>query len=55
VQGDSIQKVYDWIRGKNADAEIARDIAIVERFPSGPHEKSLKKVEIVVITPESMS
>jgi hypothetical protein len=53
VHDESTQKVYDWINRRDKDAEMSRSEPIVDYFPNGPHEKSLGKVDIVVITPDS--
>ncbi|KAF9779327.1 hypothetical protein BJ322DRAFT_1024686 [Thelephora terrestris] len=48
----STQKIYEWINRAVEDAQIPRRNAIVELFPQGPHVKSLKMVDIVVVTPD---
>ncbi|KAF9779324.1 hypothetical protein BJ322DRAFT_1089798, partial [Thelephora terrestris] len=48
----STQKIYEWINRAAEDAQISRRDAIVESFPQGPHVKSLKMVDIVVVTPD---
>jgi len=52
---ESLQKVYEWIGNIGEDSEILRGDCIVEYFPDGPHDRALRQVDIVVITPESMS
>ena len=54
VETKSTQKVNDWIRGKDEDAELGGARPIVGYFPDGPHDASQKLVDIVVTTPASM-
>lgn len=51
----SAQTVYDWINRRSDDARIARHKPIVKYFPQGPHDRSLKMVDIVIVTPDSES
>ena len=50
-----MQEVYDWIRRKDASARIPLGSPIVKIFPQGPSEESLEMVDIVIVTPDSMS
>ena len=53
VETKSTQKAYDWIRGKDEDAELGKGHPTAESFPDGPHDASQKLVDIVVTTPAS--
>lgn len=55
VCGHSTQKVSNWISRQDNEAEIPWSRFIVQLFPDGPHDRSLGKVDIVVVTPESAS
>ena len=55
MRGESIQGAYDWIRYKDADAEIDRDSPLLDYFPNGPSEEPQKWIDIVIVTPDSMS
>ena len=50
-----MQKVYDWVREKDGGTEIPRSGPIARLFPDGPLDESEKRVDIVVVTPKSMS
>jgi len=53
LETKSMQKAYDWIRGKDEDAELGKGYPIVEFFPDGPHDPSQKLIDIVVTTTAS--
>ena len=55
VYSHSTQKAYDWIGRRDEGARIPRGDRIVRSFPHGPHAELLDKVDIVVVTPESVS
>ena len=55
VYSHSTQKAYDWISRRVDEARIPRGDHIAESFPHGPHDGSLRKVDIVVVTPERES
>ena len=53
--GESTQKFSDWIHSKPEDDEIPWDEPLADFFPNGPHDKSKRLVDIVVVTPEGTS
>ena len=54
VETKSTQKAYDWIHGKDEDAQFGSGHPIAESFPDGPHDAPQKMFDIVVTTPASM-
>ncbi|KAF9643228.1 hypothetical protein BDM02DRAFT_1692222 [Thelephora ganbajun] len=55
LYNDSLQTVYDWIHNKDEGAMLPRDDPLVGSFPDGPHDQSLRQLDIVVVTPDSTS
>ena len=53
--GESTENVSTWIRSKPKSAEILWNESLADFLPKGPHDKSKRLVDIVVVTPEGTS